>query len=331
MSTIRQNQAPALIDGMTADLGGPRTAALLERLNDAVPWQTLAEPVGALYRVEAGKAGRRPWDPVLMLKCLLLQKWFGLSDPMLEEMLQDRLSFRRFVGLSLSDATPDETTFVVFRRRLREAKLDGLLFERALAHLDQQGLVVKEGTLVDATILEAPRGRAKTDDKGNKVGHTRDVEASFTKKHGRSYHGYKAHIASDRRGLIKGFVFDTAKVHDSRHFEALAADEPDGGSVWADSAYMDADRKARLSKRGIYCGIVKRRVRGQGQLPRHQQLINRLIASVRAVVEHPFAWLKQMGHGRVRYRGRRRNAFDFALVAVAYNFKRSLSLARPAT
>lgn len=326
MSTIRQNQAPALIDGMTADLGGPRTAALLKRLDRVVPWQELAQPLSGLYRVEAGKAGRRPWDPVLMLKCLLLQKWFGLSDPMLEEMLQDRLSFRRFVGLSLSDATPDETTFVVFRRRLREAKLDTVLFERALAHLEAQGLVVQEGTLVDATILEAPRGRAKRDDQGQKVGHTRDAEASFTSKHGRSYHGYKAHIASDRRGLIKGFVFDTAKVHDSRHFDELVADEPDGGSVWADSAYMDADRKARLNKRGIYCGIVKRRVRGQAELPRYQQLINRLIASVRAVVEHPFAWLKAMGHGRVRYRGRRRNAFDFAMVAMAYNFKRSLSL-----
>jgi len=331
MSTIRSNRPPALIDGLTADLGGPRTAALLEKLEAAVPWRAMAEPVSGLYRVEAGGAGRRPWDPVLMLKCLLLQKWFGLSDPMLEEMLQDRLSFRRFVGLSLTDATPDETTFVVFRRRLREAELDTVLFERALAHLDQQGLVVKEGTLVDATILEAPRGRAKTDDQGNKVGHTRDAEASFTKKHGRAYHGYKAHIASDRRGLIKGFVFDTAKVHDSRHFEALTADEPGGGSVWADSAYMDADRKARLTQRGIYCGIVKRRVRGQAELPRYQRLINRFIASVRAVVEHPFAWLKQMGHGRVRYRGARRNAFDFALMAMAYNFKRSLSLAKPAT
>lgn len=325
MGTERQHREPTFVDAVTAELGGPRTGALLEKLAAAMPWETLAEPIRPLYR-HGEQGGRRPWPAVMMLKCLMLQKWFGLSDPQLEEQLRDRLSFRRFVGLSLEDQTPDETTFVRLRQRLREAGLDATLFDRTLAHLEAQGLIVQAGTLVDATILEAPRGRARKDAAGRKIGHTRDPQASYTRKHGRTYHGYKGHIATDKRGLIVKQRFDTAKVHDSQHFDALTADEPAGGAVYADSAYMDARRKRDLEARGVYCGIIRRRVRGQKQLPTYQRLINRLLSMTRAIVEHPFAWMSQMGHGRVRYRGLRRNAFDFALMSMAYNIKRSLSL-----
>jgi len=318
MSQSRENLAPTLIDGLAADLGGPRTAKLLDQLDAAVPWQQLAEPVRAVYTA-GSQGGRRPWDPALMLKCLMLAQWFGLSDPQLEEQLRDRLSFRRFVGLSLNDTTPDETSFVVFRRRLREHDLEQVLFDRALSHIESRGLVVREGTIVDATILEAPRGKRKEDGS-----HTRDPEASYTKKHGRTYHGYKAHVATDTRGLIRKYKFDTAKVHDSQHFDSLT--EQETNAVYADSAYMSEDRRAQLKARGVYCGIIRRRVRGQDELPKYQQLINRLLSSTRAVVEHPFAWMTNMGHRRVRYRGRRRNEGHFAFKAMAYNCKRSLSL-----
>ena len=110
-----------------------------------------------------------------MLKCILPAKWFGLSDTQLEECLKDRLSFRRFVGLSLTDATPNQTTFVRFRARLREANLDRRLFDDTLRHLDRQSLLVKDGTLVDATIIEQSRGSRRDDGTS-----TRDPEASFT-------------------------------------------------------------------------------------------------------------------------------------------------------
>lgn len=319
----RRNAEPTFVDQVTAELGGPRTSALLARLDTLIPWEELAEPLHGLYR-NGEQGGRRPWPVVTMLKCVLLAKWFGLSDPQLEETLQDRLSFRRFVGLSLQDATPDETTFVRFRGRLREAGVIDTLFERALTHLDRQGLVLKEGTLVDATILEAPRGRRR-DDGVN----TRDPEASFTKKHGKTYHGYKAHIAADRRGLITGYVYDTAKVHDSKHFAQLTAKEPSGGggAVYADSAYDSRALREPLHRRGVLTGIIVKRVRGQRSLSGVQKRVNRCLASIRAVVEHPFAWIKNMGHRRVRYRGLERNRLDFVLMAVAYNFKRSLSLA----
>jgi IS5 family transposase len=314
----RVNAEPGFVDGVTADLGGPRTASLLVKLEAAVPWATLAEPVRKLYR-NGVQGGRRPWSAVTMLKCLMLAKWFGLSDPQLEENLKDRLSFRRFVGLSLHDETPDETTFVVFRRRLREAQVHDELFDRTVAHLEGKGLLVREGTLVDATIIEAPRGKKREDGTS-----TRDEDASFTKKHGRTYHGYKGHIAADRSGVVTDYRFSTAKDHDSRYIDDLTFGEKK--AVFGDSAYMDRKREADLARRGVLYGIVRRRRRGQKELPEIDVTINRMISSIRAIVEHPFAWLRGMGHRRTRYRGKDRNALDFAVMLMAYNFKRSLSL-----
>ena len=150
----RKNADHGLVDAWTASLGGPRTAALLDRLDKAVAWQALVKPIAALpeYRGPTkgeNKGGRPAWPALTMLKCVLLAKWFGLSDPQLEECLQDRLSFRRFVGLALNDSTPDETTFVRFRTRLREANLDRVIFDATKAELDRRGLLVKDGSLIE--------------------------------------------------------------------------------------------------------------------------------------------------------------------------------------
>jgi transposase, IS5 family len=236
----RTNADQGLIDGMTADLGGPRTAALLSRLDKAVAWATLVKPIAALpeYRGPVkgeNKGGRPAWPALTMLKCVMLAKWFGLSDPQLEECLQDRLSFRRFVGLSLTDATPDETTFVRFRARLREAGLERALFEGTRAELDRRGLLVKEGALVDAMIVEQARG-SKRDDGTS----TRDPEASFTQKHGRTHHGYKGSINADRGALVVDYRFSDAAPHDSNFIDELT--EHETRIVVADSAYRSQER-----------------------------------------------------------------------------------------
>lgn len=319
----RRNADPGLIDAWTANLGGPRTAALLERLDAAVPWKSLARPVERLPEYRGGAKGGRPaWPALTMLKCVLLAKWFGLSDPQLEECLRDRLSFRRFVGLSLTDATPDETTFVRFRARLREASLDRRIFDDTVAQLESRGLLVREGTLVDATIVEQSRGSKRGDGSS-----TRDEEASFTKKHGRSFHGYKGHIAADLSKIVTDYRFSTAKAHDSNFIDELT--EGEARLVAADAAYRSAARQRALEARGVACAIAFKRKKGQPRLPPELKRLNRLIASVRARVEHPFAWMRGMGLRRARYRGRRRNELDFALTLVAYNWKRSLSLAAP--
>ena len=317
----RKGLQPTLLDGLTAGLGGPRTAAFFEQCQEAIPWQRLADSISDIFpEGDQPAAGRPHWPLVMMIKCIMIQKWFGLSDPQLEETLRDRLSFRRFVGLSLGDATPDETTFVVFRRRLREGGHASTLFETTLESLRDKNLVLKEGTLVDATIIEAPLGQKRPDGST-----TTDPTATKTFKHGRAYHGFKAHVSTDPRGIIKNYIFDTASSSDHDHADELMADETK--AVYADSGYMSKKRKEDLEARGVFCGIAYRRVEGQKELTPQQKAHNRLIAGIRAFVEHPFAWLRKLNFWRARYRGLRLNAEDFALRAIAYNWKRSLNLA----
>jgi len=170
----------------------------------------------------------------------------------MEEAIDDRMSFRRFLGLSMQDPGVDHSTIALFRKRLHEAGLVSELFDQVNAHLLEQGLILREGIAVDATIIEAPKGRTTKDGLGN----SRDKAATYTKKHGRTYHGYKAHIATDTRGMIKDYVFDTAKVHDSNHMDQLI--EGESTAVYGDSAYMDKKRKKRLEKKGVHCGIIER-------------------------------------------------------------------------
>lgn len=318
----RRPTQPTLMDAYVSELGDPKLRAKLARLKAAVPWARLAEPIRTTYRNDTVQGGRPNIPVEKMLKVLMLQKWFNLSDPAMEGMLLDRLSFREFVGLKMSDGTIDATTIVTFRQRLLEHGLMQGLFDTVVAHLREQGLIVQEGTLVDATIIEAPRG--KTTDDG--LGSTRQKAASFTRKHGRTYHGYKAHVATDGNGIITDYIYDTAAPADARHMDQLIQGEKQ--AVFADSAYMDKARQQRLEKDGVFCGIIQRRVRGQAELTAAQQAHNRLCASFRAFVEHPFAWMKRAGGFlRTRYRGLRRNALDFGLGAIAYNYERSLSLA----
>jgi IS5 family transposase len=329
----RRRSEPTLIDAYVSDLGDPKIRAKLARLDAVVPWERLAVPIRATYDNDTAKGGRPNVPVVMMLKVVMLQKWFNLSDPAMEGMLLDRISFREFVGLNMTDATIDETTIVKFRGRLREHGLMATLFDDVVAHLTERGLIVEQGTLVDATIIEAPRGK-KTEDSGGAGGaggavdgsdHTKQKSASYTKKHGRTYFGFKAHIATDRNAMIKDYVFDTARVHDSRHMDQLIEGEKE--AAYADSAYMDQARKQRLEDAGVFCGIIERRVRGQGELTDAQKAHNRRCASLRAFVEHPFAWIKRFGgFCRTRYRGLERNALDFGLAAIAYNFERSLSI-----
>jgi IS5 family transposase len=337
----RKFEQPTFIDAAAVELGGPRTTAFLDKCERLIPWDDLAASLSDVFsKTQAGnsatpgrsgsatnraetpgvnRGGRPHWPVRLYLKCMMLQKWFGLSDPQLEEQLRDRISFRRFVGLTMTEATPDETSMVRFRERLRDRGHERTLFEAVGKHLEKRNLVLHSGTLVDATIVEAPRGRKREDGTS-----TRDTGASYTKKNDRTYHGYKGHVATDRNGLVKDFRFNTAKHHDSQYIDALTKDEKT--LIVGDSAYMSQEREARLSGRGVCFGVVKRRVRGQEGLSYVQQLLNRAWSTVRAVVEHPFAWMRNMGYRKVRYRGLVRNALDFGLMAAAYNLKRSFSL-----
>lgn len=318
----RNNAQPTFTDLTVAGLGSPKATAFFDRCLAEIPFDHLAASVADIFTDDNPAGGAPHWPVATMLKVVFLQKCFGLSDPMAEEMLKDRISFRRFVGLSFDDKTPDHSTISTFRKRLRERGQGSTLFEKALEVLRTRGLVLEQGTLIDATIIEAPLGSKRADGSS-----TTDPCASKTVKGGRSYHGYRAHVATDRRGIITDYVFDTASVSEHEHFDHLARNETK--AVFADSGCRSKDRVERLRARGVLAGFCHRRVRGQKELTAEQKRLNRLIAPIRAFVEHPFAWIKgRLNNRRCRYRGLARNALDFALSAVACNFCRSFSLKR---
>jgi transposase, IS5 family len=319
---------PTFTDALMLDYGSGKMARFFAQMDAVIPWEQLAGAIADVFDDsepdKACKGGRPHWPLVMMVKCLLLQKWFGLSDPGLEEMLRDRLSFRRFTGLSLDDATPDETTFVRFRDRLARRGHGSTLFDVVKRVLEERGILLNQGTLVDASVQQASYGRwSRASDEKSDL-HTRDKSASATQMYRRTFFGFKGHIATDVQGLVKDWRFDTAATHESRYFDRLTREET--VAVWADKAYFDYDRIARLTLRGVFAGIARPRGRNQPHHTPRQKRHNHLVAKVRFVVEHPFAWMKARGWGRARYRGARRNGLDFALNLLAWNLHRSRDL-----
>ena len=335
----RKLSQPTFTDALMLDYGSPKMAKFFAEMSSVIPFDELAAPLRVLYaggRVDADAegaggparrrkgAGRPHWPVVLMVKCLLLQKWFGLSDPGLEEMLRDRLSFRRFVGLSLDDDTPDETTFVRFRDRLESRGLQSALFEAVKKLLGERGVMLNTGTLVDASVQQAGKGRwSRSSDQTSDL-HTRDRCATHTRMYGRTYLGFKGHVAADLQGLVKDYRFDTAATHESRYFDRLVAGEKT--AAYGDKAYWDYGRIEGLKARGVFAGIGLRRTKGQAQLTPQQKAHNRKVSRVRIVVEHCFAWMKNRGWGRATYRGVRRNGLDLALRLAAWNLHRARDL-----
>jgi IS5 family transposase len=316
----RINAQPTFTDLTVADLGGPKATAFLNTCQAQIPFDRLAASVAGIFKDDNPAGGAPHWPVVTMIKVLFLQKCFGLSDPMAEEMLLDRISFRRFVGLSLDDKTPDYSTISTFRKRLRDAGHGSTLFDESVRILRERGLVLNTGTLIDATIIEAPIGGKRADGSSSA-----DGCATTTVKGGRTYHGFRAHTATDRQGILLDFVYDSANVSEHEHFDQLAANET--RAVYADSGCRSKERVASLRGRGVLPGICHRRVRGQKDLTPEQKRFNRIVAPIRAFVEHPYAWIKaRLNNRRARYRGLRRNAFDFAVSAMAWNFCRSFSL-----
>ena len=249
-------------------------------------------------------------------------QWYSLSDPGLEDALVDRLSFRRFVGIPLDEMTPDETTFVRFRELLREHGLAQMLFEAVNWQLEARGLMVKKGTLVDASVIEADAKRPLMKD-GDVS--TVDPQASFTKKHGKTYFGFKMHIGVDQgSGLIRRLLTTTAAVHDSLAFKGLVSG--DEGAVYGDKAYGSRAHREWLEELGVKDRLMHKAARNR-PLTRWRVWFNKAVSGPRSRVEQAFGIFKRpYGLARGRYRGEARNASHFLILATAYNLRRALSL-----
>ena len=314
---------PSLAEAVVSETLGQNQR--LERIDDAVDWERLGQVVAGVH---AAARGRPSYPPLLMVKVLLLQQWYSLSDPQLEEALGDRLSFRRFVGLGLQDATPDHSTISRFRQALEVDGLSAPLFTELAAQLDAQGLVLKQGTLLDATLV-ASQVRRPPLAAGRGAPSTTDPEAAWTQRGRgtRSHFGYKVHLGVDEdTGLVRRAVLTPANVYESEVADALVSG--DERAVYGDRAYESRRRRQWLRAQGINDRIMHRSHKHQQALPSWQQRRNALIAPRRALVEKVFGTLKRSyGYQRVRYRGLGRNTVELWFKLMAYNLRKADTLA----
>lgn len=320
----------SLADALVSGVG---SNAVLDRLCELIDWGAVADKLSAIH---SSRYGRKAYAPIVMLKALLLAQWYGLSDPALEAALSDRLSFRRFCGLALDDATPDHVTISRFRAALRADGLAEAVFAEVLGQIDARGLILRSGTLIDASLVEAAVRRPKPPEEPGPVGgdgrppsklvrSALDPEAAWTKKGGRRYFGYKAHVGVDRgSGLVRRQRLTPANVNDTVEADALICG--DEKAVYADQAYDKKARRQALRKRGAKDRLMHRPNKHHPLTPR-QERRNKLIGKRRAPVEQVFASLKRLyGWARVRYRGLARNAVHLALLCTALNLRRLVVL-----
>lgn len=279
-----------------------RREIFLQEMDRVVPWKVLADLIEPHYP-KAGK-GRHPYPLEVMLRIHFMQQWFGLSDPAMEEALYDMAPMRRFAGLTLSSAgIPDETTILNFRHLLERNGLAAEILQAVNQLLQDQKLLVRQGTIVDATLIDAPSSTK------NKAG-ARDPEMHQTRKGNQWYFGMKAHIGVDlHSGLVHTVVGTAANVSDVTQAHALL--HGDEELVLGDAGYQGVDRREENEKRKVkwFVAMKPGKRRGlRGVLGAMKQRLEKNKASLRAKVEHPFRAIKrQFGHTRVRYRGLAKN------------------------
>ena len=318
----RQIGQPSLAETLLPETLGRNER--LERIGEEVDWERFAMLVEGIYSADEG---RPSYPPLMMVKVLLLEQWYNLSDPHMEEALGDRISFRRFVGLGLQDETPDPSTISRFRTELSRRGLSEELFDELECQLDNRGMMVKEGTLMDATLVEAQVRRPPLSaGRGAKSSTDPDADWSYTGRGARTHFGYKVHAGVDvGTWLVRKAVLTPAKVYESLvAYELVSGDE---GAVYGDRAYESRRRRQWLKSQGIKDRIMHRSHKHQRGLPYWQKRRNELIKPRRALVEKVFGTLKRVyGYGRVRYRGLERNGVEMWFKLMAYNMRKVVKL-----
>jgi transposase, IS5 family len=284
-----------------------------------VPWTALLAVIEPHYP-KAGRRGRQPYPLATMLRLYFIQQWYALSDPGLEDALYEIESLRRFARLELADdALPDETTILNFRRLLERHALTAKLMNTINDVLEEQGLLLKGGTMVDATIIHAPPS-TKNQDKA------RDSEMHQTKKGNQWYFGMKIHVGADvDSGLAHTVSVTPANVADITELPNLLRE--DDRAVFGDAAYANNHYKRAARRAGVYWGVALK-ARPKSRLGASQKQRNRKHAAIRSRVEHLFRIIKcQFGYTKVRYKGLAKNAAQvFTLIGLTNLYLRRHAL-----
>jgi len=301
-----------------------RKEKFLGRMEKLIPWWRLESVIEPHYP-KAGN-GRKPYPLSTMLRIHCLQQWYSLSDPAMEDALYEIASMRLFTGLSLDQAIPDHTTIMNFRHLLERYDLARKIFDEISEWLSDSGVLLKEGTLLDATIIEAPSSTK------NRTGE-RDPEMHQTKKGNQWYFGMKAHIGVDARtGLTHSFTATAANEHDLNQAKHLLHGKE--RFIFADSGYRGAENRKELEEieADWHIAEIPSKVKELKKHPRINKVrlkTEYLKASIRAKVEHPFRIIIcQFGFTRARYRGLMKNDGKLAMLLALANIVRVGQLLR---
>jgi IS5 family transposase len=318
----------------------------IRKLSGIVDWEGFRDDLEGLLGYgerDGSKGGRPPFDPVFMFRVLVLQKFHGLSDAAVEEQIADRFSFMDFLGLKPGDDIPDENTVWDFREALERDGREGSerLFERFNEMLEARGLIGREGSLVDASFVDAPRQRNTREQNGSikkgerpaefdadtARGRQKDCEARWAKKNNETHFGYKNHAKVDAKSkLITRAKTTPANVHDSQEFKDLV-DKTDN-AAFADSAYASEEAERYLLEDCDCEEFIMMKGRRGHPLTREEKATNTLRSRIRVRVEHVFGRMSQMGMGAVRTIGLKRASQHNTLSNLVYNMDRYAFLTR---
>lgn len=288
-----------------------RREKFLEQMDQLIPWKRLEKKIKPYYPKNG--QGRQPYPMSTMLRIHCMQLFYNLSDPAMEDALYEIESMRRFAGLRLSDRLPDETTILNFRHLLERHNLGKRLFDEVNRHLRSEGLTLREGSIVDATIIAAS---TSTKNKSGK----RDPEMHQVKKGNEWHFGMKMHIGvDDALGLIHSVSTTAANAHDITQADQLLHGEEQ--RVWGDAGYRGIEKRPEHQDRDVDWHIAmrpgKRRQLPEGGFEAHAETLK---AQVRAKVEHPFRYIKRVfGYDKVRYRGLEKNGERLHMLAAFTN------------
>jgi IS5 family transposase len=296
--------------------------AQLERIDRMMDWKSIEAGLAGVYDAPTGRPSFRPLS---MFKILLLQHWYGIGDPETEEMVSDRLSFRRFVGIGYGERVPDHSTICRFRGELVRQHLGDKLFALVGEQLAQRGFVLKAGTLIDATLIKAAAAEPPKQKGGGSS--QADPDAKWTKRpNGAAYFGYKLHVAVDQGStIVRAARLTPANVNEVVIGHELV--QGDERAVWADKGYVGPALRERLARSGIK-NRVQRKASRVRKLTRWETLRNVLIARRRGRIEGVFGTLKRSyGLARLRYMGLARNTLSVLLTLTAWNLSRASAAA----
>ncbi len=314
----------------------------LERLNIGVDFEIFRELLqNSLTKLAKGKGGRPPYDYVLMFKVLILQRYYNLSDDQTEFQICDRLSFMRFLNLTIADDIPDSKTIWNFREQITDLNLVESLFELFLGELERLNLVVNEGKIVDASFVEVPKQRNNREDnkkvkageipqewqdKPNKLAQ-KDTDARWTKKNNISYFGYKNHVKSCQKSkLITKYIVSDASVHDSQTMEDLLDEKDKGEEFYADSAYTGEKQEKVMAQKEVINQVCEKGYKNK-PLTEEQIKNNKEKSKTRVRVEHIFGFMENsMNSMYCKVIGVKRISCQIGLMNLTYNMFRKVQL-----